>query len=47
MKVSQRVCELETKAVGSMLGQFIKGHNSVNTVNRVMVLMVLNLCTSF
>ena len=47
MKVSQRVCELETQTVGSMLGQFIKGHNSVKTVNRVMVLMVLNLCTSF
>ena len=45
MKVSQRVSELETQTVGSMLGwsQFTKGHNSVKTVNGV---MVLNLCIS-
>ena len=45
MKVSQSVSELETQTVGSTLGwsQFTKGHNSVKTVNGV---MVLNLCTS-
>ena len=45
MKVSQRVSELETQTVGLTLGwlQFTKGHNSVKTVNGV---MVLNLCTS-
>ena len=45
MKVSQRVSELETQTVGSILGwsQFTKGHNSVKTVDGV---MVLNLCTS-
>ena len=45
VRVSQRVSELETHAVGSTLGwlQFTKGHNSVKTVNGV---MVLNLCTS-
>ena len=45
MKVSQRVSELETQTAGSMLGwsQFTKGHNSVKTVNGV---MVLNLCIS-
>ena len=45
MKVSQRVSELETRTVGLTLGwsQFTKGHNSVKTVNGV---MVLNLCTS-
>ena len=45
MKVSQRVSELETQTVGLMLGwsQFTKGHDSIKTVNGV---MVLNLCTS-
>ena len=45
MKVSQRIFELETQTVGSMLGwsQFTKGHNSLKTVDGV---MVLNLCTS-
>ena len=44
-KKSQRVSELETQTVGSMLGcsQFTKGHNSIKTVNGV---IVLNLCTS-
>ena len=45
MKVSQRVSELETQTVGSTLGWslFTEGHNSVKTVNEV---MVLNLCIS-
>ena len=45
VKVAQRVSELETQTVGSTLGlsQFTKGHNSVKTVNGV---MILNLCTS-
>ena len=40
-----KVSELETQTVGSMLGwsHFTKGHNSVKTVDGV---MVLNLCTS-
>ena len=40
MKVSQRVSLLQTQTVGSMLGwwQFTKGHNSVKTVDGVMVL---------
>ena len=44
MKVSQRVSELQTQTVGSTLGllQFTKGHNSVKTVDGV---MVLHLCT--
>ena len=46
MKVSQRVSELETQTVGLMLGwsQFTKEHNSVKTVNGV---IILNLCTSY
>ena len=55
MKVSQRVSELQTQTVGSMLGwlQFTKGHNSVRTVDGVMViisiycLMMLNIWTKF
>ena len=55
MKVSQRVSELETQKVGSMLGwsQFTKGHNSAKTVNGAMVLssahllMMLYICTKF
>ena len=45
MKLSQRVSESETQTVRLTLGwsQFTKGHNSVKTVNGV---MVLNLCTS-
>ena len=45
MKISQRVSELRTQTVGSTLGwsKFTKGHNSVKTVDGV---MVLNLCTS-
>ena len=45
MKVSQRVSELQTKTVGLTLGwsQFMKGHNSVKTVDGV---MVRNLCAS-
>ena len=45
MIVFQRVFELETQTVGSTIGwsQFTKGHNSVKTVNGV---MILNLCTS-
>ena len=45
MKVFQRVSELQTHTVGSTLGwlQNTKGHNSVKTVDGV---MVLNLCTS-
>ena len=41
----QRVSELEIQTVGSALGwlQFTKGHNSIKTVNGV---MVLNLCIS-
>ena len=44
MKISQRVSELQTQTVGLTLGwsKFTKGHNSVNTVDGV---MVLNLCT--
>ena len=39
-KVSQNVSELETQTVRSTLGwsQFTKGHNSIKTVNGVMVL---------
>ena len=53
MKVSQRVPELQTQTVGLMLGwsQFTKGHNSVKTVNGVMVsahhLMTLYIRTKF
>ena len=45
MKVSQRVSELETQAVGLTLvwSQFTDGRNSVKTVNGV---IVLYLCTS-
>ena len=45
MKVSQRVSKLETQTVEWTPGwsQFTKGHNSVKTVNGV---MVLNLCIS-
>ena len=45
MKVSQRVSELETQTVGLTLGcsQFTKGHNSVKTVNGVMVLVLSTL----
>ena len=47
--------ELETQTVGSALGwsQFTKGHNSIKTVNGVMVLilsyhlMMLYICTTF
>ena len=44
MKVSQRVSELQTQTVRSMLRltQFSKGHNSVKKFDEV---MVLNLCT--
>ena len=40
MKVCQRVSELQTQTVGSKLGwsQFTKEHNSVKTVDGVMVL---------
>ena len=55
MKVSQRVSELHTQTVGSMLGwwQFMKGHNSVKTVGKLWYftsvhhLMMLNICTKF
>ena len=45
MKVSQKVSELQTQTVGLTLGwsQFTKGHNSVKTVDGV---VVFNLCTS-
>ena len=45
MKVSQRASKLQTQTVGSTLGwlQFIKRHNSIKTVDAV---MVFNLCTS-
>ena len=45
MKISQRVSELQIQTVGLALGwsKFTKGHNSVKTVDGV---MVLNLCTS-
>ena len=45
MKISQRVSELQTQTELSTLWQskFTKGHNSVKTVDGV---MVLNLCTS-
>ena len=44
MKVSQNISELQTQTVGSTQEwlQFTKGHNSVKTVDGV---MVLNLCT--
>ena len=44
-EVSQRVSEIQTRPVGLTLGwsQFTKGHNSVKTVDGV---MVLNLYTS-
>ena len=44
VKGSQRVSELQTETAGSVLGwsQFTRGHNSVKTVNGV---IVLNLCT--
>ena len=44
-KVSQRVSKLVTQTVGPTLrwSQFTKGHNSVKTVDRV---MVFNLFTS-
>ena len=40
MQVSQRISEIQTQTVGSMLGwsQFTKGHNSVKTVDGAMVL---------
>ena len=40
MNVSQRVSELQTQTVGLTLGwlQFKKGHNSVKTVDGVVVL---------
>ena len=43
MTVSQRVSGLQTQTVGLTLGwsQFTKGHNSVKTVDGV---MVLNFC---
>ena len=46
MRVSQRVSELQTQTVGSTLGwsQFTKGHNSITTVDG---LMVLSLYTKF
>ena len=55
MKMSQRVFELQTQTVGSTLGwsQFMKGHNSIKTVDGVMVLnfiyclLMLNICTKF
>ena len=39
MKISQRVSELQTQTVGSTLGwsKFTKGHNSIKTVDGVMV----------
>ena len=39
MKISQRVSELQTLTVGLTLGwlKFTKGHNSVKTVDGVMV----------
>ena len=40
MKISQRVSELQTQTVGS---KFTKGHNSIKTVDGV---MVLNHCRS-
>ena len=45
MTVSQRISELQTQTVTWMLGwlQFTKGHNSIKTVDGV---MVLNLCTT-
>ena len=45
MKVSQRVSELQTQTVGLTHGglQFTKGHNSLKTVDGI---MVLNLCIS-
>ena len=45
MKISQKVSELQTQTVGLTLGwsKFTMGHNSVKTVDGV---MVLNLCTS-
>ena len=45
MKVFQRVSELQTQIVGLTLGwsQFKKGHNSIKTLDGV---MVLHLCTS-
>ena len=45
MKVSQSISELQTQTVWLTLGwlQFTKGHNSITTVDGV---MVLNLCTS-
>ena len=44
MKISQKVSELQNQTVGSRLGwsKFTKGHNSVITVDGV---MVLNICT--
>ena len=40
VQVSQRISELQTQTVGLTLGwlQFTKGHNSVKTVDGVMVL---------
>ena len=54
-EVSQRVSELETQSIGSMLGwsQFTKGHNSVKTVMELWYLisahhlMMLYMCTKF
>ena len=45
MEVSHRVSELHTQTVQLTLGwsQFMKGHNSVKTVDGV---RVLDLCTS-
>ena len=44
MKVSQRISELQTQTVGTTPGwsQFTKGHNSVKTVDGVMVLYLYN-----
>ena len=44
MKVSQRVSELQTQTAEATPGrsQFTKGHNSIKTVDGV---IVLNLCT--
>ena len=46
MQVSQRISELQTRTIGRTLGwlQFTKGHNSVKTVDGV---IVLNLHASF
>ena len=45
MKISQPLSELQTETVGSMLGwsKFTNGHNSVKTVDGVMVLNLFTL----